>query len=85
MAEQAKNGEWFVQVGVTAMRDPGTGEFLPARPLYIKVDEQEIDRSTGLSAGENVALQDVARIFADKFKQYHEGIQETKERGVKGE
>ena len=26
----------FVQVGFTATRDPGTGEFLPAVPLFIE-------------------------------------------------
>lgn len=35
MAKQEK----FIQVGVTALRDPATGEFLPAVPLYIKAED----------------------------------------------
>ena len=29
----------FVQVGVTALRDPVTGEFLPAVPLFIREED----------------------------------------------
>ena len=29
----------YIQVGVTAMRDPKTGDFLPAIPLYVKVED----------------------------------------------
>lgn len=42
MAKQEK----YIQVGVTAMRDPATGEFLPAVPLYIKADPQIWPRQT---------------------------------------
>ena len=28
-----------VQVGVTALRDPATGEFLPAVPLYVSAED----------------------------------------------
>ena len=35
MAKQEK----FIQVGVTALRDPAIGEFLPAVPLYIKAED----------------------------------------------
>ena len=30
----------FIEVGVTAMRDPTTGNFLPAVPLYIRAEDQ---------------------------------------------
>ena len=29
----------FIQVGTTALRDPGTGEFLPAVPLYVRAED----------------------------------------------
>ena len=31
----------YIQVGVTAMRDPITGDFLPSVPLYIRAEDQE--------------------------------------------
>ena len=40
----------FVQVGVTALRDPVTGEFLPAVPLFIREEDAkrpEMPRSDG--------------------------------------
>lgn len=30
----------FIQIGVTAMRDPVTGDFLPAVPIYIRAEDQ---------------------------------------------
>lgn len=29
----------FIQVGVTALRDPSTGDFLPAVPLFVRTDD----------------------------------------------
>ena len=34
-----KNEDGYIQVGVTALRDPATGDFLPEVPLYVKADE----------------------------------------------
>ena len=31
----------YIQVGVTAMRDPITGGFLPSVPLYIRAEDRE--------------------------------------------
>lgn len=31
----------FIQIGSTALRDPVTGEFLPAVPLYIRTEDRE--------------------------------------------
>ena len=45
--------ERFIQVGVTALRDPATGDFLPAVPLYIKAEdgaeeaEEDLLRTSG--------------------------------------
>lgn len=53
----------FVQVGFTALRDPATGDFLPAVPLYIEATEET-------KASEAAAIKDISRVFADKMKQY---------------
>ena len=31
----------FIQIGVTALRDPVTGDFLPAIPLYVNKENAE--------------------------------------------
>lgn len=31
----------FIQVGQTALRDPVTGDFLPAVPLYVRAEDRE--------------------------------------------
>ena len=38
----------FIQIGVTAARDPATGAFLPAVPLYIEAAMRVI--SSGVSS-----------------------------------
>lgn len=73
MAERSSSGEYFVQVGVTALRNPATGEFLPSVPLYIKANVDDIDSKTDLSRGEREICSDIAGIFADKFDQYIQG------------
>ena len=55
MAKQEK----YIQVGVTAMRDPATGEFLPAVPLYIKAED-------GAEAGEEKLIEDIGKLLAEK-------------------
>lgn len=70
---QGNNAEHFAQIGVTALRDPATGDFLPAVPLYIKVSSDEINPETGMTKAEEYALEDVAKVFADKMKQYMQG------------
>ena len=54
----------FIQVGFTAMRNPATGEFLPAVPLYIEATPE-------VEASESTMIENIAGIFAEKFKQYH--------------
>lgn len=70
---QVKQGEHFAQIGVTALRDPKTGDFLPAVPLYIKVSSDEINPKTGMTQAEELALDDVSKVFAAKMKQYIDG------------
>ena len=60
------NNERFIQVGVTAMRDPNTGEFLPAVPLYIKADDKAV-------ASEEKLTIDLGKLFASRMRQYRNG------------
>ena len=72
--------EKMVQIGVTALRSP-TGDFLPSVPLYITAEDAgEINKHTGRTVGEDLALTDVAKVFADKFKTYAEQNKKKKPR-----
>ena len=58
--------EAMVQIGVAALRSP-SGEFLPSVPIYIKAEDAgEINPDTGRTVAEELALGDVAKVFADK-------------------
>lgn len=62
--------EQYIQVGVTAMRDRETGEFLPAVPLYIKAedaDPQSIEKMVG----------DFAKLAVQRMRQYEEGCRKA--------
>ncbi len=52
-----KEKEQYIQVGVTAMRDSETGEFLPAVPLYIKAED-------GAKEAEDALIRDIGKLFA---------------------
>lgn len=59
MAQQTR----FIQVGVTAMRDPMTGDFLPAVPLYIEATqetEEEVEKLT----------EDIGTLLAHRMRKY---------------
>lgn len=58
--------ERYIQVGVTAMRDPATGEFLPAVPLYIKAEENAAET-------EEIVIRDIGKLLALRMKQYMDG------------
>lgn len=53
----------FIEIGFTAARDPATGGFLPAVPLYIEETEEA-------RASEGKLIRDIGRVFAEKHKQY---------------
>ena len=55
--------ERFIQIGVTALRDPATGEFLPAVPLYIKAEDGAVE-------GEEKLIEDIGKLFAQRMRQY---------------
>ena len=56
----------FIQVGFTATRDPGTGEFLPAVPLFI-------EKTASAEQGQAALVQDLGKLFAHRMRQYIEG------------
>ncbi len=59
--------ERYVQVGVTALRDPVTGKFLPAVPLFIREEDAkrpEMPRSDG----------GLMKELSAKMKEYHAGL-----------
>lgn len=81
MALRDNNGRHFVQCGVTALRDPATGGFLPAVPLYIEVDASEVEPRTGLAACEEKLVFDIGQVMADKFGQY---VRANRREGFRG-
>lgn len=62
--------EKYIQVGFTAMRDPTTGEFLPAVPLYIKAEE-------GAAETEERLMGDLGNLLARRIKAYMDGCKEA--------
>ena len=63
----------FVQVGVTACRDPKTGGFLPAVPIYV-------ERSDLQNGPVDVPdLSDIGKLLAGKMRDY---IDACKEEGL---
>lgn len=64
------NQERFIQVGVTALRDPLTGGFLPSVPLYIEATDQAVVAENGL-------LDDIGGVLAQKFKEYVDGCKKV--------
>lgn len=65
----------FIQIGITALRDPATGNFLPAVPLYIEATEDATE-------SEKTMIKDIGKVFAEKMRQYIDssGLNERKER-----
>lgn len=68
MNEKTEKKERYIQVGVTAMRDPATGNFLPAVPLYIKEEDGAMESAQNLT-------QDLGRLLADRMRRYKEGCE----------
>lgn len=56
----------YIQVGFTALRNPGTGEFLPAVPLYIKAED-------GAEEAEEKLIEDIGNLLAHRVKAYLDG------------
>lgn len=60
----------YIQVGYTALRRPGTGEFLPAVKLYIEADDEA-------RAAEQNVIEDIGGLLAQRMKAYKEGCREA--------
>ena len=56
----------FIQVGFTATRNPGTGDFLPAVPLVI-------EKTESAEQGQAALIQELGKLFAHRMRQYIEG------------
>ena len=67
----------YIQIGTTALRDPGTGDFLPAVPLYIRAEDRELVQ-VPVICGE-----DLARTLAEKFKAYKQAEKAEKKKAGK--
>ena len=75
-----KEGEFmaeYIEVGFTALRDPATGEFLPAVPLYI-------EKTSAAVADEAALVKDLGKLFAHKMKSYMESTQTATAQAQKG-
>lgn len=62
--------EEYIEVGVTALRDPATGGYLPAVKLYIKADESAKEAQANL-------IEDLGHLFAHQIKAYIDGCKEA--------
>ena len=58
----------YIQIGVTALRDPVTGELLPAVPLYIRAGD-----AIHAPAPPPGLLEDITQELADQMRQYIDG------------
>ena len=64
----AESGGRYIQVGVTALRDPVTGKMLPAVPLYIQAPENATEEQELEPLAEGIA-----HLLALRMKQYIDG------------
>lgn len=62
--------ERYIQVGFTALRDPATGDFLPAVPLYIKADDVAEEAEQSL-------IDDIGKLLAHRMKAYMDGCKKA--------
>lgn len=62
--------ERYIQIGVTALRDPVTRDYLPAVPLYIRSED-------GAGEGEQALMDDIGSLLAQRMKAYMEGCAEA--------
>lgn len=58
----------YIQIGVTALRDPVTGEALPAVPLYVREEDAE------KVAPPAVIMNDVGKTLGEMFGKYVKGV-----------
>lgn len=66
------DGEILKEVGQIAYRGED-GQFFEKRPIYVKITPEEVNPKTQMLPQEEKAFTDVAKLFAEKFKQYVDG------------
>lgn len=66
----AEKKDEYIQIGYTALRDPATGDYLPAVPLYIKA-------SDGAAEAEQKVIEDIGNLFAMRMKAYMDGCKKA--------
>lgn len=66
----AEKKEEYIQIGYTALRDPKTGDYLPAVPLYIKAEGDA-------GEAEQKVIDDIGNLLAQRMKQYMDGCKEV--------
>lgn len=66
----AEKKEEYIQIGYTALRDPKTGDYLPAVPLYIKADGDA-------GEAEQKVIGDIGNLLARRMKAYVDGCREA--------
>ena len=66
----ADKKEEYIQIGYTALRDPATGDYLPAVPLYIKAED-------GAGEAEQKVINDIGNLLAMRMKAYVDGCKEA--------
>jgi hypothetical protein len=64
--------EGFIQIGFTAARDPLTGDFLPAVPLYVESTDAAKKSAEGL-------IDDIKSLLIARFAEY---VKATESAGV---
>lgn len=68
----AEKKEEYIQIGYTALRDPKTGDYLPAVPLYIKAEGDA-------GEAEQKVIDDIGNLLARRMKAY---VDRCREAGV---
>jgi len=66
----AEKKEEYIQIGYTALRDPKTGDYLPAVPLYIKAEGDA-------GEAEQKVIDDIGNLLARRMKAYVDGCREA--------
>lgn len=65
----------YIQVGVTALRDPFTGEPLEAVPMYIR--EKDVEKACPPPAG---MMKELSGTLGKMFGQYVDGTKKLKDK-----
>ena len=64
----------YIQIGVTALRDPVTGEIARSVPMYVRA--KDVGVSTEAEAAEPMA-ENIAPVFAAMMKTYVDGCRKA--------